>query len=155
VKYIRNLIFILLLMPSSGAIAQAYRCTDAQGKVTYTNTECEAGTDVQSVKDTTNLINTSKERRFFEQELARAKAKVGNLNEGTEPEIATTNQIANLEKLKQADSLIKTAIAAREQLWMLAVILIATAAILLFIARIFRRRKKRYLPAERELPIPR
>lgn len=153
---IKNLIFVFLLALSQGAIADAFRCTDAQGKVTYTNTECQAGTDVQKVKDQTNLIDTSKERQFFEQELARVKAKANNSLDAVEPEIAAnTAQLANLEKLKQADSLIKTALHTREQLWMMAVILIAVAFVSLLAIRIFRRLRKRNSRTEYELRIPR
>jgi hypothetical protein len=140
----KNLAFFFLLVLSQGAIAAAFRCTDAQGNVTYTNTECQPGTDVQTVKDQTSLIDTSKERQFAEQELARAKAKVRDTLDEVEPEIsAKTAQLANLEKLKQADSLIKTAVHTRDQLWMLAVILIGVALVSLITIRIFRRRQKR------------
>jgi hypothetical protein len=143
-KCIENLIFFFLLALSQGAIAEAYRCTDAQGNVTYTNTECQPGTDVKTVKDQTSLIDTSKERQFVEQELARAKAKVRDSLDEVEPEVsAKTAQLANLDKLKQADSLIKTAVHTRDQLWMLAVILIAVAFVSLLAIRLFRRRKKR------------
>jgi hypothetical protein len=143
-KCIKNLIFIFLLALAQGAIAEAYRCTDAQGNVTYTNTECQAGADVQKVKDQTSVVDTSKQRQFVEQELARAKAKVSNSIDEVEPELsAKTAQLANLEKLKQADSLIKTAVHTRDQLWMLAVILIGVALVSLIMMRLFRRRKKR------------
>jgi hypothetical protein len=77
-------VFILLLLLSSTAFAEAYRCTDAQGNVSYTNTECQSGTDVKNVKDQTNLMDYSKERQFVERELARAKAKASSIN-GLEP----------------------------------------------------------------------
>lgn len=71
----RNLIVTLVMLLSSNAIAETYRCTDAQGSVSYTNTECQSGADVKNVKDQTNLIDYSKERQFVEQELAKARAK--------------------------------------------------------------------------------
>lgn len=143
-KCIKNLIFFFLLALAQGAIAEAYRCTDAQGNVTYTNTACQAGTDVQTVKDQTSVVDTSKQRQFVEQELARAKAKVSNSIDEIEPELgAKTAQLANLEKLKQADSLIKTAVHTRDQLWMVAVILIGVALVSMITVRFFRRRKKR------------
>ncbi len=82
-KYFAPLTFVLLLL-SSSAFAEAFRCTDAQGNVTYTNTECQAGTDKQDVKAQTNLIDYSKERQFVDQQLARAKAKASSFG-GFEP----------------------------------------------------------------------
>lgn len=82
-KCFKTLTFVLLLL-SSTAFAEAYRCTDAQGNVSYTNTECQAGTDKQDVKAQTNLIDYSKERQFVEQQLARAKAKTSNFS-GLDP----------------------------------------------------------------------
>lgn len=142
-KCFGTLIFVLLLL-SSTAFAEAYRCTDAQGNVTYTNTECQPGADVQKVKDQTSVVDTSKQRQFVEQELARAKAKVRDSLDEVDPEIgAKTAQLANLEKLKQADSLIKTAVHTRDQLWMVAVILIGVALVSMITIRFFRRRQKR------------
>jgi hypothetical protein len=83
-KCFKTLIFVPLLL-SSTAFAEAYRCTDAQGNVTYTNTECQAGADKQDVKAQTNLIDYSKERQFAERELARAKAKASSALGGFEP----------------------------------------------------------------------
>jgi cobalamin biosynthesis Mg chelatase CobN len=73
-------VFILLLPLSSTAFAETYKCTDAQGNVSYTNTECQSGSDVKNVKDQTNLVDYSKERQFAERELARAKAKASSFN---------------------------------------------------------------------------
>lgn len=74
-----TVIFPLLLL-SSGAHAEAYRCTDAQGNVSYTNTECQAGTDKTGIKDQTNLMDYSKERQLVEQQLARAKARASGFS---------------------------------------------------------------------------
>jgi hypothetical protein len=82
-KCFKTLIFALLLL-SSTAFAEAYRCTDAQGNVSYTNTECQAGTEKKDVKAQTNLIDYSKERQFVERELARAKTKASSFS-GLEP----------------------------------------------------------------------
>ena len=74
-------VFILLLLLSSTAFAEAYRCTDAQGSVSYTNTECQSGSDVKNVKDQTNLMDYSKERQFVERQMAKAKANAGTFSE--------------------------------------------------------------------------
>lgn len=143
-RYVESLVFFFLLALAQSAGAEAFRCTDAQGNVTYTNTACQAGTDVQTVKDQTSVVDTSKQRQFVEQELARAKAKVSNTLDEIEPEIGEkTAQLANLEKLKQADSLIKTAVHTRDQLWILAVILIGVSLVSLIVIRLFRRRLKK------------
>jgi hypothetical protein len=153
-RLLQSTTIILFSVLTSYAMAETYKCTDAQGKISYTNTECQTGTSKQEVENKTTVIDRSEERLFVEKEMARAKEKIVELKEN-DPEIAERMQqtATNLEKLKQADSLIHTAISTRERLWLAAIILIAVAVVFLFISRRFKKANKPL--KERDLPIPR
>lgn len=143
----RSITFIFLMMLASHATAVTSKCTNAQGKVIYTNTDCPSGYEEKSVSENVTIIDGSAERALIAREIEKSGAPAaspdnnGN-NDGNEPSAsdpATVGLAANgLANIKNAASLIQTTVTAREKLWLAIVILWGIAILYLF----FSRRKK-------------
>jgi len=143
-KYLRKTItFIILMVLVPNASAVTTKCTDANGKVIYTSTDCPSGYEAKSVGENISVVDGSAERALIAKELEKAKTQAtvaGNSgNEITSGDSAAGGLAAtNLARLVDAESLTQTAITARERLGLATVILIVVAAIFLYI---FRRKK--------------
>lgn len=148
-RHIREpIIFIILMALASSAAAITSKCTDAQGKVVYTNTACPSGYEASSVGENVSVVESSAERALIAKEIEKSKTQAALLdNNGNElgPDGPVTGGLAtdSLARLNDVESLLQTTITAREKLELeLAIaILIGIAAIALF----FSRRKKRPL----------
>jgi hypothetical protein len=142
-RHIREpIVFIILAALASNAAAITNKCTGANGKVIYTNTDCPSGYETNSVEENISVVDNMAERALIAKEAEKAKEQaVSADNSGNE--IAAGDPAtgglpaADRAKLKEAESLAQTAISARERLWPVA-IFIGVAAILMF----FFRRKK-------------
>ena len=136
---------LMFLMPFL-ANAEAFKCIDAMGKVTYANTPCQAGVSAERVKETASVIDASVARELVvkqaeEEKLAQERLQAAAMEDvGSIVPGAGGLNPADMAKLSQAQALGKTAISAREQLGIATFILVAVAAILMII---FRSRKKK------------
>jgi hypothetical protein len=135
--------FIILMVFASNASAATTKCTDPNGKVIYTSTECPSGYKAKSVEENISVVDGSAERALIAKEIEKSKTQatiVGKSdNEISAGEPATGGlTTANLARLTEAESLTQTAITARERLGLATIILIIVAAIFLYI---FRRKK--------------
>jgi hypothetical protein len=143
-KHIRGSIaFVILAVLASNALAITNKCVDANGKITYTNTDCPTGYEAKDVGEKISVVDNLAERALIAREAEKAKVQTVSADSGGN-EIAAGDPVpgglpaADRAKLKEAESLAQTAISAREWLWPGAAIFIGATAILL----LFFRRKK-------------
>lgn len=140
------IVFIILMALASNASAVTNKCTNANGKVIYTNTDCPNGYEAKSVGDNISVVDGSVERALIAKEAEQAKVQAVSFdssgNEITAGNPATSGLTsANLAMIHDAESLTQTAITTRERLGMAIAILIGIAVIFKY----FFRRKKRSL----------
>lgn len=142
-RYGKLTMLLLLAALASNAAAQMQKCTDRNGKVSYSSEPCPPGAKSAKVEDTVSVIDASEARAM----VARAKEESGKMIsklDGMVSDSPTTGLAAsemaesNSAKIKQAESLIQTALVARNYMGLTAVILLIGGALIL----LFTRRRK-------------
>lgn len=133
-----KIIFIAAL--PLGAHAETYRCTDAYGTVSYTNTQCPDDSRAKPLKNQVSVLDNKEERQYVERGVAEAKAKLEEIG-AAGSDAAEQARAATLAQVNQANSLIQSAVSAKQQLWMATIIIVVVAGGFFFLSRRNRRRQ--------------
>lgn len=129
----KTLVLVFLLALTATAAAETNKCTDAQGKITYINAPCETGQKTQRVNDDNiSIIDASTDRARIAAEKAKANTPTDNPDIPTPPPAAND---PNLAKLKEAQTLIQTAMAARNYMGFSAATFLIVAAAFMLVRR--------------------
>lgn len=128
------LFFVALLALAQNAGADAFKCTDAHGNFSYTNSPCPPGYRSEKIGDNVSVIDGSEVRAMMAAEKDKAQAYSNSEAPQGTPAAGDVNA-SNLGKIQQAQSLIRTALAARDYMGMTAVIILCGAAFFLLLSR--------------------
>lgn len=142
-RYGKLTLLLFLAALAANASAQMQKCTDRDGKISYSSEPCPPGAKSAKVEDSVSVIDASEARAM----VARAKEESGKMVsrlDGMVSDSPTTGLAASdmadssSAKLKQAKSLIQTALAGRTYMGLTAVILLVVGALIV----LFTRRRK-------------
>lgn len=122
------------------AQAETYRCTDAYGTISYTNTQCPEDSRAKPLKSQVSVLDNKEERQYVERGMAEAKAKLEEIGAASS-DAAEQARAATLAQVNQANSLIQSAVSAKQQLWMATIIIVVVAGGFFFLSRRNRRRQ--------------
>lgn len=122
------------------AQAETYRCTDSYGRISYTNTQCPENNQTHSLKREISVLDNKEERQYVERGVAEAKARLEEIG-AAGSDAATQARAATLAQVNQANSLIKSAMSAKDQLWIATACIAAVAGGFFLLSRRNRRRQ--------------
>jgi hypothetical protein len=122
------------------AQAETFRCTDSYGRISYTNTQCPEDTRAKPLKSEVSVLDNKEERQYVERGMAEAKAKLEEIG-AAGSDAAGQARAATLAQLNQANSLIQSAVSAKQQLWGATLLIVAVAGGFFFLSRRNRRRQ--------------
>src|SRR5512137_2581819 len=91
------------------AQAEAYRCTDSYGTISYTNTQCPENNRAKPIKGEVSVLDNREERQYVERGMAEAKAKLEEIG-AAGGDVAVQARAATLAQVDQANSLIQSAV---------------------------------------------
>jgi hypothetical protein len=138
-QVIKPILLMLLATLASSAAAVSYKCTDANGQVTYTNTACPNGVPARIVDgESVSVIDNSGARALAAEEQAKSEATDDLVPEG---KVMSDKMAAeNLAKLREAQALAQSAMAVRGWVGAGAAAFLLIATIFMFIMRWRKRR---------------